>query len=285
VLALAVAANIAIAPGVRASSTAPTLPVLGNDVTLTAARTGYVRVQITQPLDVQLYLARHRPTFTGSGPVGFALLPDEVGSTASNLVVVRQRVETGEEKLIRSAAGADPVTGDRDAPFLRPGAYRLFLLTRGGGSVQFAAPGQPARKQRLTATHRVAWAFRDEAVPMEQTGYGPAMFAATLDYDGTQPGHVFAWLWLHSDASAFFEGEGCFYTGWDQADRDQPGCLGASGGAGPGDRLGPAVDRRDGVWTGGIFDDAPGRAGVRLTYANAGTVTSGRALMFFLPEA
>jgi hypothetical protein len=282
---LVLAGQLAVVPGTVAAHAAG-LPVLTGDVTLTSSRTGYVRVRVTRNLDVQGYAYHHPPTFTGAGPVGFALLPDALGSVASNLVVVRQIVNGKQEVLTSPATGDDPVTGKRDAPFLRPGTYRLFLLTRGGGSVRFAAPGQPVRAQHLTATNRVPWALHEEDVPKDPTtGYGPVTFSSTLDFDGKQPGHVFSWLSIHNAASAYSYDETCYYNSWSQSARSQPGCMGSTGPGGAFERYGPVVDKWDTSWGGGIYREAPGEAGTRVTYRNAGGVASGHTLMFFLPEA
>lgn len=274
------------APGAMyaADAAVGALPALSSDVTLSAPTTGYVRVRLTRTLDLRRFnIVDSPPTFSGTGPVGFGLVPDKVGSPHRRLIIVRTPTESGAELVESPATGIDPKTGVEGEPRLLPGVYRLFFLTRGGGSVRLRMPGLPAGPRRLTATTRVPLTLGEYAAPLDANGHAPVTWEATLDYDGRKPGHVFGALWYRSTVTAYMRGGACYYTQANTAsDRNAPLC---SKGQAPGgtENPGPALNKRGRVWHGSYYDTPPGKQSLRVYYVSAGQVERGGALMFFLP--
>ncbi|HVF06201.1 MAG TPA: hypothetical protein VNA20_15270 [Frankiaceae bacterium] len=265
------------------AASAATLPALTNDVTVTAPRTGYLRVRLTRTVDLtrfNIYVSP--PVFSGAGATGMALLPDRPGSTARNVVIARVKTDVGYTLVESQAQGSDPVTGEQGAMRLRPGVYRLFFLTRGGGQVRLRMPGLPSGPRRLTARTPVPWVLGDFTAPLDAHGNAPSSWEPTLDFASRQPGHLFAAMWFHSTATAYFRAGACYYTDANRDARGRPLCVGGYDGGGF-ERPLPYLDRHDWLWHSSIYDRAPGKQAVRLYYANAGRVESAGALMFFLP--
>jgi hypothetical protein len=273
------AATLTAPETVGAAHAAAAVPALTNDVTLTASKTGFLRVRLTREIDLRhMGVYDSPPVFSGAGPVGYALLPDKVGSTDGNVVMVRTPTESGDELVMSPTAGYH----QEGARSLKPGIYRLFLLTRGGGSARLRFPGQPTGAQRLTATTRVPWTLGEYRAPLDGEGYAPVSWGPTLDFASNRPGHAFGALWYRSEVTAYAYSGACYYG--ESSDRSLPLCQGGRN-AGAFERIGPGVDKRERLWTGSVFGGPPGKQGYRLCYGNAGRVRNAGALLFFLPEA
>lgn len=267
------------------AASADPLPALTSDVTVTAPKTGYLRVRLTRTFDLMRFnIYDLPPVFSGAGATGVALLPDRPGSAARNVVIARVKTDSGYTLVESQAQGRDPVTGEPGAMRLRPGIYRLYFLTRGGGHVRLRMPGLPSGARRFVARTPVPWEVGHYTAPVDAYGNAPSSWEPTLDFGGRQPGHLFTTLWFHSTATAYIRAGACYYTDANRDARDRPLCIGGQHG-GAFERPLPYLDRRDWLWHSSIYDRAPGKQAIRLYYANAGRVESAGALMFFLPWA
>jgi hypothetical protein len=159
-------------------------PSLVNSVTIAGQRTGYVEVQLPEPLDP---FDENEPTIAfegGGGILGVVLRARDLfgGYRRPNLKILRlDRRNEGSRVLVSLGDGQDGA--------LPPGRYRLYLITDGPGRVSLDFPGWP--EGELSLVPEVATPYEAGPLPERQTPtLGTTVFGRSAEISSA--GLVFA---------------------------------------------------------------------------------------------
>lgn len=212
-------------------SAAAIRPTLTRQVTVTGDRTGWVAVTLPKPIQPTCpqdpaCRAKAALRFTG-GAFGYALQyeNDTAKRPVPNALVVRLPKAQGGD-IYTVYTGTDPRNGVNisDTGILPAGRYRLFILTKGRGSVTVRFPELPSGSLSLRPT-KSAPMVAEEHTPDYVGPLAPTTWASgiTVEPNGRRS-HGYSFMWVSGPAAAGSFWAGCVYDGDPWGGRWIPGC-------------------------------------------------------------
>lgn len=268
-------------------SVAASPPALTRQVTITGDRTGWVAVTLPKPVQSACPIlpackAKAPVRFTG-GAFGYVLQyeNDTAKVPVPNALVLRLPKAQGGE-LYAVFLGTDPRTGasTQETGILPAGRYRLFILTKGRGSVTMRFP-EIASGSLSTRPTRSTAMVAEEHKPDYVAGLAPTAWASgiTVDPRGVRS-HAYAFMWVNGPVAAGSVWAGCGYAGDPWGGRWTPGC--PFGDQLMANQIQPA---RDCCGTGhGAWYGAMNRFSFGQYYIQNGPITNAGAFFVWLPE-
>lgn len=227
ILAVVFAAVAAVLP--RVADAAAPAPALTGTVTVSGRGSGYVAVTLPRAVDFRADKAREltRPTvrFTG-GAYGWLLTTAAGPNGRGYAGVTKLPAALGGSTVFRMD-GKDPRTGQHlfETSTLRPGSYRLYLLTNGPGGVTFRLPGLAGASSVVTRSG-VAATATTLGVPMT-AGVGPSAHANGVTFGGRTPTLALSFHYVRTTAQAAAQYGWCTYSDGPPGGQWLPGCPGA----------------------------------------------------------
>lgn len=268
-------------------SAAATRYTLTRQVTLTGDRTGWVAVTLPKSIRADCPAlssckAKAPLKFTG-GAFGYVLQyeNDTAKNPVPNALVARlPKAQGGEIHAIYH--GTDPRTGANigDTGILPAGRYRLFILTKGRGSVTVRFP-EIASGALSTRPTRSTAMVAEEHQPDYVGGLAPVAWASgvTVEPHGVRS-HGYSFMWVNGAVAVGSFWAGCSYAGDPWGGRWLPGC--PFGDQLMANQIQPA---RDCCGTGhGLVIGGSDRFSFGQYYEQNGPITNAGAFFVWLPE-
>lgn len=268
-------------------SSAATRPTLVRQLTITGDKTGWVAVTLPKAIlgDCAAMLdcrAKAALKLTG-GAFGFSLVFDKDNTKAPVPGAATLRLPKAEGGHVEGLmVGVDPRTGvdAAETRMLPAGPYRLFLLTKGRGSVSIRFPELGGKSLSVKPTRSTP--YRAVEVAPTYTGpVGPSAWASgiTVDPDGVHS-RGYAFQWTNGAIAAGSVQGGCVYEGPPPGGQWVPGCPG-----GQTLMANQLVPERDCCATGhGLFLGGSEEFSFGQYYVQGGPVTSAGMYFVWLPE-
>ena len=221
-----VAVGVMPGPSVAAARTS-----LVRQLTLTGDKTGWVAVDLPRAIAAECPgtpgCAAKAAFKVSGGAFGYFLIYENDTATrpVPSLVVVKlPKAEGGH--VVAMAGGTDPRTGASiaDSAVLPAGRYRLFLLTKGRGTVSVRFPELKAAAVTVRPTRSTDYRAVESA-PTYAGPLAPSAWAGGITIPATGVrSHGYVFDWTHGPAAAGVVGALCLYRGDPPAGTWVPGC-------------------------------------------------------------